>query len=333
MRGLLAALLVLSLLGCMDAGGRPSSTKATRPASTAAESSFAVVDVSVATLWKRPRSLRAVDEPSALNPVEIRRWLAGMTTDERRWLVGRLQTQATYGSKVIVLERSGGWTKVAVRGQPTPLSDRGYPGWVPSRQLTTNLSVPNLIQAGPVAIVTAKTAWLRSPDTHERRIELSFGTRLAVVGEDGSRWLVARPTGGSLAIAKDRVAEYASVDSIPAPSGRRIVATAKQFIGLQYLWAGTSGFGFDCSGLTYMVYRRFGIGMPRDADSQAVNGKYVARSDLRLGDLVFFAGASGQITHVGIYAGGGLMVESPRTGEPVRISPLRSGYAGARRYL
>lgn len=97
------------------------------------------------------------------------------------------------------------------------------------------------------------------------------------------------------------------------------MATAKRFIGLPYLWAGTSGFGFDCSGFTYMIYRRFGIGTPRDADRQARHGTPVARSDLKLGDLVFFSDSNGVVRHVGIYAGGGMMVESPRTGETVRI--------------
>ena len=73
--------------------------------------------------------------------------------------------------------------------------------------------------------------------------------------------------------------------------------------------------------------------MPRDADRQALHGTRVARSDLKRGDLVFFADSTGRIHHVGIYAGGGMMVESPRTGEAIRLSPLRSGYAGARRYL
>jgi gamma-D-glutamyl-L-lysine dipeptidyl-peptidase len=126
-----------------------------------------------------------VDRPSAQNPVEIRRWLAGMTTEERLWLVGRLETQATYGTEV-VLRRSGKWTKVAVHGPPTPRNGEGYPGWVPNRQLTSNLFVPELVEKGPVAVVTRNTTRLRSLAEHTRRIEASFGTRLAVLEESGS---------------------------------------------------------------------------------------------------------------------------------------------------
>ena len=338
MERLSALLLALAVAtaGCVSAGGvaeRSRNLGATTATTAGAPTATAVVDVSVATLWTKPRLLRTVDVPSAQNPVHLRAWLGSMTTEQRLWLVGRLETQATYGTEVTVLAESGKWTKVAVHGQPTPRNAEGYPGWLPTRQLTSSPTVPDLIAKGPVAVVTRKTAWLRSVGAHERRIEVSFGTRLAVVGESGSYLLVAKPAGGQFAVVKGAVAEYASVADIPTPTGRRIVATAKRFAGLPYLWAGTSGFGFDCSGFTYMVYRRFGIGMPRDADRQALHGKPVARQNLRLGDLVFFAGTDGVVHHVGIYAGGGQMIESPRTGEAVRIAPLRPDYVGARRYL
>lgn len=336
MRKALAALLVPLALGCSGAspdprGGHAAATTASAlpTASAATASTKAVVDVAVATLWKRPRMLRGTDRPSAANPVRLREWLAGMTTDERRWLVGRLQTQASYGTAVTVLRTSGRWTKVAVHGQPTPLNGHGYPGWLPTRQLTGDFSFPALLRTRPVAIVTRRTAWLRAPGSLARRMEVSFGTRLPIVGEAGSRLLVARTTRGTYAVAKDAVAEYSSLEAVPRPSGRRIVATAKRFLGLPYLWAGTSGFGFDCSGLTYTVFRRFGIGVPRDADRQALHGTPVARSDLRKGDLVFFGSP---VHHVGIYAGAGTMIEAPETGKAVRIAPLRLGYAGARRY-
>jgi gamma-D-glutamyl-L-lysine dipeptidyl-peptidase len=337
MRKALAALLVPLALGCSGASPEPTGGHAAPTAAGAAPTAAgataptkAVVDVAVATLWKRPRLLRGIDGLSAANPVRLREWLAGMTTDERRWLVGRLQTQASYGTKVTVLRASGRWTKVAVHGQPTPLNGQGYPGWLPTRQLTGDLSLPALLRTRPVAIVTRRTAWLRSPASFARRMEVSFGTRLPIVGEAGSHLLVARTTGGAYAVAKDAVAEYSSLRAVPRPSGRRIVATAKSFLGLPYLWAGTSGFGFDCSGLTYSVFRRFGIGMPRDADRQALHGRPVARSELRKGDLVFFGSP---VHHVGIYAGGGTMVEAPETGKAVRVAPLRPGYASARRYL
>ena len=298
----------------------------------------AVVNVTVATLWATPDQLRAVDAPSATNPVGMMAWLGRMTTEQRRWLVGRVQTQALYGTKVTVLAQSGKWSKVAVDGQPTQLDPLGYPGWLPTRQLTGNTSLLALRATHPVAVVAVRLAWLRDPATLAHRLRASYATWLVLVGRTGNYDLVATPNGGRLAIARSAVAEYRSVASIPAPAGSRIVSEAKRFLGLAYLWGGTSGFGVDCSGLSHLVYRRYGIVIPRDADRQALHGTPVSRSALQPGDLVFFAGpgGTGTIHHVGIYVGGGQMIDSPQTGFSVRIVSLAafgSEYAGARRYL
>ena len=94
------------------------------------------VRVSVATLWVRPGEARRVDAPALAVPADPRPWLAGLTTTQERWLVGRLETQALYGAKVYLLGTSGSWSRVAVAGQPTPRNAWGYPGWLPTRQLT-----------------------------------------------------------------------------------------------------------------------------------------------------------------------------------------------------
>ncbi len=75
--------------------------------------------------------------------------------------------------------------------------------------------------------------------------------------------------------------------------------------------------------------------LARDADQQAVHGTPVARSALRPGDLVFFRGSSnGPISHVGMYLGGGKMIDAPNSQSAVRIESVWwSSYAGARRYL
>ena len=141
-----------------------------------------------------------------------------------------------------------------------------------------------------------------------------------------------------MAIARSAVARYASLGAIPRPTGAQIVAAARVFLGLPYLWAGTSGFGLDCSGLTYIAYHRFGMTVPRDADQQATRGRAVSLAELRLGDLLFFAGSggTGSVHHVALYAGGGVMIESPGIGKTVRLTalyPLSNEYSGARRYL
>ena len=315
--------------------GGPAPAQGSAPA-TAPPVAF--IRVTLATIWARPDAIRPIDRPSATRPVDIPRWLGDMTTDDRRWLVGRIVTQAAYGVQVAVLGHRGTWTKVAVRGQPTPLNRYGYPGWLPTVQITMNRSLAGALRSHPVAVVRRRIAWLRTVATDHRKLPVTYATRLAVVGTLPTRTLVMTPGGGTLAVASSAVRVYSSVPAIPDPTGTRVVAAAKRFLGLAYLWAGTSTYGFDCSGFTYTVFRRFGIELPRDADRQALHGTRVAASALRPGDLVFFAtdGGAGTVHHVAIYAGDGTILEAPNTGAAVRLvqlAPRMGEFAGARRYL
>ncbi len=119
-----------------------------------------------------------------------------------------------------------------------------------------------------------------------------------------------------------------------------LVNTAKSFIGTPYRWGGTTAEnGFDCSGLTMVSYRLNGLNLPRVSRSQYKAGKWVAKSALRPGDLVFFATKGGKrVTHVGMYAGNGEFIHAPRTGKNVRIEKLSNKffaktYVGGRTYL
>ncbi len=111
-----------------------------------------------------------------------------------------------------------------------------------------------------------------------------------------------------------------------------IVADARRFLGVRYLWGGTSAFGFDCSGLLHLVFKSHGVSIPRDADAQAARGRPVARGALRPGDLVFYG--TRHVHHVALYVGGGRILEAPNSASRVRLAPLRlSDYAGGRRYV
>ena len=298
------------------------------------------IDVTAATLWTEPDILREVDEPSAANPVDLRKWTTSMTYEEKLGLVGSLETQALYGSKVTVLEEKGDWVKVAVHHQPTPRHELGYPGWMPKAQLAKGKSFENHLDR-PFALVTSNTAWLYdNKQTTKPFKELSFNTRLPVIKEMKDEVLVATPTDGKKWLKKADAAIYKNEEAIPTPTGKDIVETGKQFLGLPYLWAGMSGFGFDCSGFTYTLYHSHGIIIPRDSSVQATHGQPVEREDLQAGDLVFFAynQGKGRVHHVGVYIGEGQMIHSPNSSTHVRIDDIETSgygeeYAGARRYI
>jgi cell wall-associated NlpC family hydrolase len=281
----------------------------------------ATVDVTVATLWKAPNLARAIDRPSLGNPVDLDAWNRNLaTTASRVWLDAHVQTQALYAQAVTVLARSGGWVKVAVNDEPDPQDPHGYPGWLPASQLRTALPA-----GGPSVVVLARNATLTLAGG--RTLALSYGTTLGVTGRRGTAVLVRTPDGaGSVPAADVGAPLHASAASI--------VAQAKRFVGLRYLWGGLSAWGFDCSGLVWDVFRVHGMTIPRDADPQYRHGTPVARANLRAGDLLFW-GSRNYADHVAIYAGNGLMVEAPDSAHSVRVVPVRwdAFYLGARRYL
>jgi cell wall-associated NlpC family hydrolase len=262
---------------------------------------WASVRVPVANVWAAPGVGHL--------PLDAHVWpTSAVTYSQRLALVGHMPTQVLYGEQVRVLARRGGWTEIAVPDQPSPLDRRGYPGWVLSWQLGRALS------SGRTLTVTAPTARLSNGT------ELSFGTRLPVVRRLGGAVLVATPVGVSRLPA-----------AAVAPLRESLVATAKRFLGLRYLWGGLSAWGYDCSGLTWAVYRAHGITIPRDADAQFAAGAPVSTSTLRPGDLVFYGVK--HVHHVAMAVGNGLMIESPNSASAVRIVPIRSAdLAGVRRF-
>ena len=141
------------------------------------------------------------------------------------------------------------------------------------------------------------------------------------------------------AAAKAKSASSASSKSYSAPTssskGQAIVEQAKKYLGVRYVYGGTTPKGFDCSGLVQYVCKSLGINVNRTAAAQFNNGKAVNKSDLQAGDLVFFA-KGGRIHHVGIYVGNGQMIHAPQTGDVVKYSSInttyrKNGYVGARR--
>lgn len=128
----------------------------------------------------------------------------------------------------------------------------------------------------------------------------------------------------------DRVLALAARYAAAVPAGEvaaRALALARTQLGSPYRWGGGEpGRGFDCSGLTQWAFAQAGYSLPRTAQQQFFATQRVGRADLQPGDLVFFTGDPDQpdqwVTHVGVYAGNGHMIDAPARGAVVREEPV-----------
>lgn len=165
-----------------------------------------------------------------------------------------------------------------------------------------------------------------------------YGTKAAVISFQLDSGLTPDGVvgGQTLQALRDFKAGEVSRGSIDRSRGQQIIAYARQFLGVPYVWAGRSPGGFDCSGFVSYVLSQFGVSVPRMADEQFEVGMRVARNDLQPGDLVFFTTYEPGPSHVGLYIGGGQFIHASSGGGCVTITSLysdyyQSRYLGARR--
>lgn len=220
-------------------------------------------------------------------------------------------SQALLGQLVTLLEMRDAFARIETPDH--------YTGWVAAGGLFEypDAKAPRYATRGTVADVTSLMANLyRDADvtTARPKSQAPLGARLEVVkpAEDPQkRWVTVRLPSGETAFVQSGDVRLGEADAPRARGSEAdLVATARRFAGVPYLWGGMSVQGIDCSGLTSRVYAVNGIDLRRDADMQFDDPRAqpVERGALRPGDLLFFG--QKKITHVGMYVGDGRFINA-----------------------
>lgn len=236
--------------------------------------------------------------------------------------------QALMGTVVKIIDEKGYWRRIV---SPEP-----YTAWVVDRGLV-EMSCNELREyiAAPKYICTADyTHIFETADENSLRIsDFVMGGLVRKVPDSEGRpvsrgnFLAVRlPSGKDGWVPESAVCDFAEWAAGQNTSGSDITQTAMRFLGVPYMWGGTSIKYVDCSGLSRSVYFMNGILLPRNASQQARVGEDVSLDSLEPGDLLFFgtpatAQKKERISHVGIYLGEGRYIHSSQV---VRINSLNA---------
>ncbi|MEV6268631.1 NlpC/P60 family protein [Kribbella sp. NPDC051936] len=272
---------------------------------------LAATKVPVSTVWTSPDAPRDIDAPATAAQPDAAAWARSMDTETRLGLHGRTLTQLLFAEPVLVRSERNGWSEILAPWQPSSEDELGYPGWVPSSHLGELPQSAN----DPVAIAVPTVSLLAEPGGRPVA-ELSFGTVLASDEHADGHTRVATPDAGSGWLAD------AALRSVSEPStADDRLRLGEQFLGLEYLWGGTSAYGLDCSGLIHTVSRVLGLRTPRDAHDQADGLPNIPIDEARPGDLYFFARDGNRVHHVGFVSAAG-MLHASETGKRLENEAL-----------
>jgi len=240
-------------------------------------------------------------------------------------------TQAILGTPLMVGKDEADWLWVT-----TPDAYRGWIEAAATRRLKFHEA--RYASKGRIALVTGNVApvYLEPFSEPRESITVTVDARLELVSEQAHRFKVRLPDLRYGWVRKEDASIQPADFRYPLTNRQRMAESGKRFLGVPYLWGGTTPLGFDCSGLIQLIYKMNGVCVPRDADMQYMVGQPIEISDVASADLVFFSGQSSGITHVGIYVGNGEFLHSSGRASGVTINPLNYPYfqsilVGARR--
>lgn len=236
------------------------------------------------------------------------------------------------GTAVTVVSTANGWCKVTCSGKS---------GYIKQDYVSTTGSASNNTSAstGTAAVVKcSSTVNFRSAASTSSTIlgELKNGTAVTVLSTSNG-WSKVSYAGKAGYISADYLVTASSGTAIsPSNTAASVSISAKrqsvlnyaaQFLGVPYVYGGSTPSGFDCSGFTSYVFKNTVGSIPRVAQAQYDATTRVSRDDLLPGDLVFFGSSTSSISHVGIYVGSNQFIHAPSTGDVVKYSSLTGSYA------
>ena len=257
------------------------------------------------------------------------------------------------GSKVTITSTKGDWHKIKM--------SNGKTGWVSAKHISLSSSSSSSSSNSSSSSVSNKIGTVNTSSLNVRK---GAGTNYSVVAtvKSGQKvgilsskngWYNVLLSNGKKGWVSSKYVKVSNGDpnsvlanntntntntSTNTNKAEKIVALAKKQLGKPYAWGAEGPNSFDCSGLTYYVYKQHGITLPRSSKAQSQSGKTISKSNLKPGDLVFFNTNGSGVSHVGIYIGNGNMIHSTKPGDVVKTTSINSSYyknkfVAAKRYL
>lgn len=257
---------------------------------------------------------------------------------ENEKIIGKLPKDG--GCDILEADTGSGWTKIM---------SNNITGYVKTDYLITGDEASKLAEklATPVAISTTESLRVREkPSVNSAELDtIAKGEELLVLdalvlnyGEEYDKWvkvsLDSDIEGGTVGyVCKNFVTlaytlpKASSLEELQYGGGVSktrvdLVNKAKDYLGGRYIWGGTTlGKGVDCSGFTQQIYAKFGYYIPRTSYSQGASGTRISRSELKVGDLVFYGNSSG-INHVAIFIGNDRIIHASNKKDGIKISNM-----------
>jgi len=276
------------------------------PSENLGEKKFGVINLSVANIRSKP------DHPA------------------------ELATQSILGTPIKILKKGedGYYLVQTPDNYISWLDDDGFT-FMTEDQLSEWISSPKIIYTKEYGFSYSDA------DVNSQTVsDLVAGNLLKIMGEDSDFYLVNYPDERVAYVKKDEAKLFTEWYNALNPNGETILKTAYRFMGIPYLWGGTSTKGMDCSGFTKTVYYLNGIVLQRDASQQVNTGELVDTKDgwqnLQPGDLLFFGRKADEnrkerITHVAIYIGDGDFIHAAGRVKINSFNPEKTYYSDYRK--